>query len=59
MMLASGLSPEILNKPGPLTKAEFEDYESHTTQGCELIERVPELRGCEAFLLICDVPTPP
>lgn len=49
------IPPEVLNKPGPLTKAEFEVMKSHTTQGCELLKRVPELRECEAFPLICDV----
>ena len=28
---------------------------SHTTQGCDLLERIPELRECEAFTAICDV----
>ena len=28
---------------------------SHTTQGCDLLERIPELRECEAFPAICDV----
>ncbi len=46
---------EILNKPGRLTQEEFEVMKSHTTQGCELLESVPELRECEAFPLICDV----
>ena len=46
---------EILDKPGPLTKEEFEVMKTHTTQGCDLLERVPELRECEAFPLICDV----
>lgn len=49
------IPPEILNKPGPLTKAEFEVMKSHTTRGCDLLERVPELRECEAFSAICDV----
>jgi len=49
------IPPEILNKPGPLTKAEFEVMKSHTTRGCSLLERVPELRECEAFSAICDV----
>ena len=47
--------PEILNKPGRLTPEEFEVMKSHTTQGCELLENIPELRECEAFPLICDV----
>ena len=46
---------EILNKPGHLTQEEFEVMKSHTTQGCELLERIPELRECEAFPAICDV----
>ena len=46
---------EILNKPGQLTQEEFSIMKSHTTQGCDLLERIPELRECEAFPLICDV----
>ena len=46
---------EILNKPGPLSKEEFAIMKSHTTQGCKLLERIPELRECEAFPAICDV----
>jgi len=46
---------EILNKPGSLTKEEFEVMKTHTTQGCELLRQVPELRSCEAFPLLCDV----
>ena len=49
------IPPEILNKPGSLTREEFEVMKSHTTQGCDLLERVPELRECEAFPAICDV----
>ncbi len=47
--------PEILNKPGPLTVEEFAVMKSHTTRGCDLLERIPELRECEAFPAICDV----
>ena len=39
---------EILNKPGQLTQEEFSIMKSHTTQGCDLLERIPELRECEA-----------
>ena len=46
---------EILNKPGPLSKEEFAIMKSHTTQGCDLLERIPELRECEAFPAIYDV----
>lgn len=46
---------EILNKPGRLTKEEYEIMKTHTTQGCDLLGHIPELRECEAFPLICDV----
>lgn len=49
------IPPEILNKPGSLTAEEYALMKSHTTQGCDLLERVPELRECEAFPAICDV----
>lgn len=49
------IPPEILNKPDSLTKEEFEVMKTHTTQGCDLLERVSELRECEAFPAICDV----
>ncbi len=47
--------PEILNKPGRLTRAEFEVMKSHTTRSCELLERITPLRQSEAFPLACDV----
>jgi len=46
---------EILNKPGGLTKEEFSIMKTHTTQGCNLLERIPELRKCKVFPLACDV----
>lgn len=49
------IPPEILNKPGQLTKEEYAVMKTHTTKGCDLLERIPELRECEAFPLICDV----
>lgn len=49
------IPPEILNKPGRLTQGEFEVMKSHTIQGCELLRRIPALRGDETFPLICDV----
>ena len=55
LSLKRAIPPEILNKPGSLTKEEYEVMKTHTTQGCDLLERVPELRGCEAFPAICDV----
>ena len=33
------IPPEILNKPGSLTKEEFEVMKTHTTIGCEMLEK--------------------
>lgn len=34
---------KILNKPGRLTKEEFEIMKQHTVKGCEIIERIPDV----------------
>jgi diguanylate cyclase (GGDEF)-like protein/putative nucleotidyltransferase with HDIG domain len=34
---------EILNKPGPLTDAEFEEIKQHTIIGARMLERIPDL----------------
>lgn len=47
--------PEIIHKPGPLTREEFAVMKTHTIRGCALLEQVPELRQNEVFPLICDV----
>ena len=46
---------EILNKPGTLTAEEFDIVKTHTTQGCKLLEAIPELRQYDAFPSACDV----
>lgn len=46
---------EILNKPGKLTREEFSIMKTHTTQDRNLLEKILELRECEAFPLTCDV----
>lgn len=33
----------ILNKPGRLTKEEFEIMKQHTTLGCEILEKIPNI----------------
>lgn len=33
----------ILNKPGRLTKEEFEIMKQHTTKGCEMLQNIPDL----------------
>ncbi|MCD7954816.1 MAG: response regulator [Lachnospiraceae bacterium] len=34
---------QILNKPGPLTAEEFEIMKGHTTKGCEILRKIPDL----------------
>ena len=46
---------EILEKPGSLTREEFLTVKAHTTQGCGLLEGVPELRECGVLPDVCDV----
>jgi putative two-component system response regulator len=33
----------ILNKPGKLTKEEFEIMKTHTVKGCEILEQIPDM----------------
>lgn len=45
----------ILNKPARLTPEEFEIMKTHTTQGAELLERIPQLRCHESYQYACDI----
>jgi putative nucleotidyltransferase with HDIG domain len=38
-----GIPDAILNKPGPLTKEEFEEMKTHTVKGAEILETIPDL----------------
>jgi putative two-component system response regulator len=44
------ISDTILNKPGKLTKAEYEEMKTHTTIGERNIDRIVTRTGDEAFL---------
>ncbi len=37
------ISDTILNKPGRLTKEEFEIMKTHTTKGCEILQKIPSV----------------
>lgn len=39
----------ILNKPGRLTAEEFEIMKTHTTQGCRLLDQIPQMRELPFF----------
>ena len=45
----------ILNKPGRLTPEEFEVMKTHAAQGCQMLERIPQLRDSEAYDYACDI----
>lgn len=45
----------ILNKPGKLTKAEFEIMKQHTIQGCELLKSIQQLRNSELYEYCYDI----
>lgn len=45
----------ILNKPGKLTKDEFEIMKTHTLQGANLLEKIPQMRKLEAFWYAYDI----
>lgn len=45
----------ILNKPGKLTPEEFEIMKTHTVQGAQLLEKIPQLREHEAYSYAYDI----
>lgn len=45
----------ILNKPGRLTPEEFEIMKTHTTQGGELLKKIPQMKEHEAFRYAYDI----
>ena len=45
----------ILNKPGKLTKEEYEVMKTHTTQGALLLERIPQLRETGLYAYAADI----
>lgn len=45
----------ILNKPGRLTKEEYEIMKSHTVQGAKMLEKIPQLRENGAYHYAYDI----
>lgn len=45
----------ILNKPGKLTPEEYEIMKTHSLQGAELLNRIPQLKKQEAFQYAYDI----
>ncbi len=48
-----GIPAEILNKPGPLTDAEFEVMKRHPALGAQILEPVAALAGATALVIAC------
>ena len=45
----------ILNKPGKLTAEEFEVMKTHTVQGAQLLEKIPQMRELGAYKYAWDI----
>lgn len=45
----------ILNKPGRLTKEEFDVIKTHTTLGALLLEKIPQLRETDTYYYAYDI----
>lgn len=45
----------ILNKPGRLTKEEFEEMKLHTVKGCEFLETIDALKETELYQYAYDI----
>lgn len=46
---------KILNKPGRLTKEEFEVMKQHTIKGCEIIQNIPNVMDAQVYNYSYDI----
>lgn len=46
---------QILNKPGKLTKEEFEIMKQHTTKGCEILRKIPDIMDAGVYSYAYDI----
>lgn len=49
------ISDQILNKPGRLTKEEFEIMKTYTIRGCELLENIEQLKKSDLYEYCYDI----
>lgn len=49
------ISDAILNKPGKLTKEEFEIMKTHTTKGEEILALIPKYKDNNLYKYACDI----
>ncbi len=49
------ISDKILNKPGRLTKEEFEIMKQHTVKGCEILKSIPDIMDSEVYNYSYDI----
>ena len=45
----------ILNKPGRLTKEEFEIMKEHTTRGCDILTKIPSIMDNDIYNYVYDI----
>lgn len=46
---------QILNKPGKLTKEEFEIMKQHTVKGCEILQKIPDIMDAGVYSYAYDI----
>lgn len=46
---------QILNKPGRLTKEEFEIMKEHTTRGCDILQKIPNIMDEDLYNYSYDI----
>lgn len=49
------ISDTVLNKPGKLTEEEFETMKQHTTKGCEILKRIPNIMDKNIYSYAYDI----
>ncbi len=49
------ISDSILNKPGRLTKEEFEIMKQHTTKGCDILTQIPDIMDNDIYNYSYDI----
>ncbi len=49
------IADSILNKPGKLTKEEFEIMKTHTLKGCEVLEQIPKYHENPLYIYAYDI----
>ena len=49
------VSDGILNKPGKLTEAEYEEMKKHTVRGADMLSQIPQMKKMDAYQYAYDI----